>query len=78
MTVQQLLDVLQCANPDAWVELEAESFWGRVCGGAADPKLLIFARAGAQELSSSPGPNTTIGVATPTTQNANVRTATWQ
>lgn len=34
MTVQQLLDVLQCANPDAWVELEAEGFWGRVCGGA--------------------------------------------
>ena len=36
MTVQQLLDALQCANPDAWVELEAEGFWGRVCGGAAD------------------------------------------
>ena len=36
MTVQQLLDVLQCANPGAWVELEAEGFWGRVCGGAAN------------------------------------------
>lgn len=35
MTVEQLMAVLQQADPDAWVELEVESFYGTVCTGLA-------------------------------------------
>ena len=94
MTVEQLMAILQQADPDAWVELEVSHLYGTVCTGVAEvtivgydtvtltssppssPKLPIFAARGCQGIVGIPGPNTTIGANTPTTQNANVRTAT--
>jgi hypothetical protein len=33
MTVEQLMAILQQANPDAWVELEMGSLYGKVTAG---------------------------------------------
>lgn len=36
MTVEQLMAILQQADPDAWVELEVNSLYGTVCTGVTE------------------------------------------